>query len=75
MKAILEFELNSIENNEENEFYLACNANQYYSALYSLKGYLRDKLKYSELSQDTENAYEHIMEKISELTDGLRIDI
>ena len=63
MEAILKFNLPE----DNNEFNSAINGSAYSSIIWELKLYLRNQLKYQDLSNDADEALEKVKEKIAEL--------
>ena len=70
MKAILEFNLPD----EKPEFNRANKAGAYYCALWDFSMFLREKLKYAELSESDRAFYEFIREEFNNCTGDLLND-
>jgi hypothetical protein len=71
MKAILEFSLPE----EEDEHSLAVNARKYYTVLWDIDQQLRNKIKYSNASDDTIAAYEETRDLLWELLNDKGLDL
>jgi hypothetical protein len=69
MKYILEFQIPD----ESDEHYTAINAGRYRSVVYEMDMYLRNKLKYSELSETEQRVYEELREFIVAELDGVEV--
>jgi hypothetical protein len=67
-------EFNTID--EQHELELCINASKWYSIVSDYSEYLRTKIKYGELSDDSYKAIEQAREKLHELLndEGLKID-
>jgi hypothetical protein len=72
-KGILEFNLPE----EENEFNLASNSRNYYSALWEIDQFLRSKVKYANdsVSEDTVEAYLSTREELWRILEEQGIDL
>jgi hypothetical protein len=67
-------EFNTIE--EQHELELCINASKWYSIVWDYSEYLRTKIKYGELSDDSYKAIEQAREKLHELLndEGLKLN-
>lgn len=71
MKGTLEFNLPE----ENEEFDVAVNAMSYRIALADVGDYLREKLKYSDLTEEQYKIYEEINERFYSIVESNRVDI
>ncbi len=71
MKHILVFDLPD----ESNELKLCNNAQNYYSALFEFKSYLRARQKYSDLSQEELKYIEHMEQRFYEILDFCNVNM
>lgn len=68
MKAVLEFDLPT----DSDSFEIALEAPAYLRALSEIDGFLRNKIKYCELSEEQLSAFQETRTHLSEFTEGLR---
>ncbi len=71
MKGILEFNLPE----EGDEHKLAVHAQDHQSALWDFSQYLRDKLKYQELSDETYKVYEEVRERFYQILSENNVEL